>query len=192
MRIIPRHTPARIARALSLSLAVTSSLGGVALPAVAASESSRVPVDPAFSRPDPRRMPSRAALRSFLAAKASTSHANTFCFVQRRLDRPDTSEPGTSVLSMIWYEGESVHRINRVRPGQSYVPDRMDPDTEGRMLAYATGVVNLKTDVVPTDTDVGTSTSLVSRSWVDRILMQCRRAGTTVRIPAFKPPMPKQ
>ncbi|CAM3442810.1 hypothetical protein [Paracidovorax anthurii] len=182
--------------ALALPLATTFPAKATAPAAApAASAPARTPypaIDPAFSRPDPGRVPGRAVLRAFLVTKKSIGHANTFCFVQRVLDRPDTTEPGTSVLSMIWYEGESIHRINRVRPGQRYAPGTMDPETEGRMLAHATGTVDLQTDVVPTDADIGTSTFLVSRPWVDHLFAQCKRVGTKVRIPAFKPPTPSQ
>ncbi|GKT22930.1 hypothetical protein [Acidovorax sp. SUPP3334] len=192
MPTIARIIPASLALAFALAAALPATAAVPPAPAVSAPQRTPYPViDPAFSRPDGRRMPSRATLRAFLTELKSTRQVNTFCFVQRKLERPDTAEPGTSVLSMIWYEGESIHRINRLRVGQSYAPGTMDPETEGRMLAHATGTVDIKTDVVPTDADVGTSTFLVSRPWVDHMLAQCRRVGTQVRIPAFKPPVPR-
>ncbi|GKT22931.1 hypothetical protein [Acidovorax sp. SUPP3334] len=149
-------------------------------------------IDPGFSRPDARRMPSRATLRAFLTELKSTRQANTFCFVQRRLDRPETAEPGLSVLSMIWHEGKAIYLVNLVGPGERYERDNaLDPATEAQSLASRPGTVDLDTSVVPTDEDVGTSTFLVSRPWVDHMLAQCRRVGTQVRIPAFKPPAPR-
>ncbi|WCM93876.1 hypothetical protein M5C99_03865 [Acidovorax sp. NCPPB 2350] len=181
--------------ALALPLAITFPAKAAAPAAApAASAPARTPypaIDPAFSRPDPGRVPSRAMLRTFLAEMATNGQANTFCFVQRRLDRPDTAEPGLSALSMIWYEGESIYLVNLVRPGQRY-RSTVDPATLGHALAYSSGVVDLKTGVVPTDEDVGSSTFLVSRPWVDHMFAQCRRVGTQVRIPAFKPPAPSQ
>lgn len=90
---------------------------------------------------------------------------------------------------MIWHEGKAIYLVNLVRSGERYERDNaMDPLNEGRSLASSTDAVDLTTDVVPTDEDVGTSTFLVSRSWVDHEFSQCRRVGTQVRIAAFKPP----
>ncbi|WCM88657.1 hypothetical protein [Acidovorax sp. NCPPB 3576] len=193
MPTIERIIPASLALAFALAAALPATAAAPPVQTVSAPQRAPYPaIDPAFSRPDARRMPSRATLRAFLTEMKSYRQANTFCFVQRKLDRPDTAEPGTSVLSMIWYEGESIHRINRLRVGQSYVLGTMDPETEGRMLAHATGTVDIKTDVVPTDADIGTSTFLVSRPWVDHMFAQCKRVGAQVRIPVFKPPAPSQ
>ncbi|MEA9822369.1 hypothetical protein VDF98_03650 [Xanthomonas campestris pv. raphani] len=177
---------------LALALAAASPAIAALSPAQAASAPQTVPypaTDPSFSRPDAQRMPSRATLRAFLTETKRYARANTFCFVQRRLDRPETADPGMSVLSMIWHEGKAIYLVNLVRSGERYERDSaMDPLTEGRLLASSTDAVDLTTDVVPTDEDVGTSTFLVSRSWVDRELSQCRRVGVQVRIAAFKPP----
>ncbi|WCM93015.1 hypothetical protein M5C99_22225 [Acidovorax sp. NCPPB 2350] len=194
MPAIPRL--ARASLALALALAATLPAAAAAPAAQAASASARVPypaIDPSFSRPDPRRVPGGVTLRTYLATRETTRHANTFCFVHQSFGPSASDEKGESLLWMIWHEGATLQRINVVRNGQRYRPDpALDPVTEGQALAYAAGRINLKTGVVPTDEDVGTSTFLVSRPWVDHMFAQCQRVGTKVRIPAFKPPAPSQ
>ncbi|MDA8448528.1 hypothetical protein M5C97_04755 [Acidovorax sp. NCPPB 3859] len=175
-----RHTITRVSRTLRGALALAGALA--AIPGLAAPQSG----DPAFTRPDPVRLPDRPMLRAFLEELGQTRRANTFCFVQQRLSPPETAEDGTSVLSMLWHEGARVYLVNLVRPGQRYQPVE-DSVGEGRALASSSGSVDLKTDVVPTDADVGSSTTLVSRAWVERLKAQCRRVGTTIRVPAFTP-----
>ncbi|CAM3411319.1 hypothetical protein [Paracidovorax anthurii] len=150
-------------------------------------ESSARAADPAFSRPEAARLPDPPMLRAFLAELGQARRANTFCFVQQRLSPPETAEDGTSVLSMVWNEGQRIYLVNLVRPGQRYQPVE-DPVAEGQALASSGSSVDLRKDVVPTDADVGSSTTLVSRAWVDRLRAQCRRVGTVVRVPAFRPP----
>lgn len=150
-------------------------------------------VDPSFSKPDAHRMPGRATLRALLSERAQTKQANTFCFVQQSFKPRRPDEKGESVVWMIWHEGMTIQDVNTVPQGQSYRPDAaLDDATRGRSMASATGIVNLKTDVVPKDDDIRGSTFLVSRAWVDHKLAQCRRVGTQVRIPAFKPATPAQ
>ncbi len=175
-----RHTITRVSRTLRGALALAGTLA--AIPGLAAPQSG----DPAFTRPDPVRLPDRPMLRAFLEELGQTRRANTFCFVQQRLSPPETAEDGTSVLSMLWHEGERIYLVNIVRPGQRYRPVE-DSVGEGRALASSGGSVDLKTDVVPTDADVGSSTTLVSRAWVEHLKAQCRRVGTTIRVPAFTP-----
>ncbi len=52
------------------------------------------------------------------------------------------------------------------------------PSTEPNSLANETHVLDLKTDVVPREQDVGGSTYLVTRAWVENVERQCRRFGT--------------
>ncbi|MDA8455123.1 hypothetical protein M4R22_10140 [Acidovorax sp. GBBC 3334] len=191
MLTVPRRARATLALALALAAAFTAAAAATAEPAAqAASAPVRTPypaIDPAFSRPDTRRVPGRETLRSYLATRESSLQLNNFCFVQQSLDPGPGDEQGESLLWMIWREGATIQRINVVRHGQSYRPDpALDPVTEGQALAYATGRINLKTGVVPTDEDVGTSTFLVGRPWVNHMFAQCKRVGTSVRMPAFR------
>ncbi|WCM92431.1 hypothetical protein M5C99_19050 [Acidovorax sp. NCPPB 2350] len=190
-----RYAVPRLAgAALVLAGALAVPCAAVAQPAAHAAhaashpqESSARAADPAFSRPDPARLPDPPMLRAFLAELGQARRANTFCFVQQRLSPPETAEDGTSVLSMVWNEGQRIYLVNLVRPGQRYQPVE-DPVAEGQALASSGSSVDLRKDVVPTDADVGSSTTLVSRAWVDRLRTQCRRVGTVVRVPAFRPP----
>ncbi|WP_156371485.1 MULTISPECIES: hypothetical protein [unclassified Acidovorax] len=187
----------RMSASLALAFALTAPAAVTAAESAATAAPASQPnpypaIDPAFSKPDDRRMPSRTTLRSFLSEMKSHRQSNTFCFVQRRLDAPDTAEPGLSVLSMIWNEGKSIHLVNLLGPGERFErDDALDEVAEGRSMAHGTGTVDLTTSVVPTDEDVGGSTFLVSRPWVDHMFTQCRRVGTRVRIPAFRPTVPR-
>ncbi|WCM88656.1 hypothetical protein [Acidovorax sp. NCPPB 3576] len=192
MPTIARRIPASLALAFALTAALPTT--AAVPPAQGVSAPQRVPypaIDPAFSRPDGRRMPSRATLRAFLVELEQTKQVNAFCFVQQSVkQRPD--EKGESVVWMIWHEWATIQDVNTVRHGQRYEPDpALDDATRGRSMASASGIVNIKTDVVPTEEDIRGSTSLVSRPWADRLLMQCKRVGTQVRIAAFKPPVPR-
>ncbi|CAM3673048.1 hypothetical protein [Paracidovorax anthurii] len=194
MPAIPRLARASLTLALALAAALPAAAAAPA--AQAASAPARTPypaIDPAFSRPDPRRMLSRATLRAFLAELEQTRQANAFCFVQQSFEPRPPDEKGESVVWMVWHEGATIQDVNTVRHGQRYEPDpALDDATRGRSMASSSGIVNLKTDVVPTDDDIRGSTFLVSRPWVDRLLTQCQRVGTQVRVPAFKPPAPSQ
>ncbi|AVS73281.1 hypothetical protein [Paracidovorax cattleyae] len=175
-----RHAITHVSRTLRAVLVLVGLLA--AIPCLAAPLAG----DPAFTRPDPVRLPDRSMLRAFLDEIGQTRRANTFCFVQQRLSPPETAEDGTSVLSMLWHEGARVYLVNLVRPGQRYQPVE-DSVGEGRSLASSSGSVDLKTGVAPTEADVGSSTTLVSRAWVERLKARCRQVGTTIRVPAFTP-----
>ncbi|MEA9578714.1 hypothetical protein VC218_07230 [Xanthomonas nasturtii] len=150
-------------------------------------------IDPAFSRPDAKRILNRAMLRAFLTKLEQTTHVNTFCFVQESFKPRLSNEKGDSTVWMIWHEGATIQSVNTVQDGQRYEPDPdLDDLTTGQSMAYSSGIIDLKTGVVPTDDDIHGSTFLVSRPWVDRLLTQCKRTGTQVRIKAFKPPAAPQ
>ncbi|MDA8523506.1 hypothetical protein [Acidovorax sp. NCPPB 4044] len=176
-------------RVLALWLAVVfAPAAETAMQAPSAAAGARA--DPAFSRPDPRRMPSGAALRAFLTELERTRQSNTFCFVQQSFEPRTPNARGESMVWMVWREGARIQDLNTVRQGERYVPDAaLDDPTRGRAMASSSGIVNLRTDVVPTDADLRGSTSLVSRPWVDRLLTQCRRVGARIRIPPFDPPL---
>ncbi|CAN7550547.1 hypothetical protein [Acidovorax sp. LjRoot117] len=183
----------RISASLALAFALTAAATATAAePATAAAPPSQPnpypAIDPEFSRPDPRRMPSRTTLRSYLAEEEANGYLNTFCFVQQAFKAEGAGDSDETLLWMIWHEGAYLQQINSVKDGQRYRSDpALDPVTAGHALAYASGGINLKTGVVPTDEDIGTSTFLVSRPWVNHKLAQCQRVGVQVRIPAFKP-----
>ncbi len=139
-------------------------------------------IHPARSRP-PARPPHAAGFSRGAGADAPREH---LLLRAAAPVPPETAEDGTSVLSMLWHEGERIYLVNLVRPGQRYQPVE-DSAGEGRALASSSGSVDLKTDVVPTEADVGSSTTLVSRAWVERLKAQCRRVGTTIRVSAFTP-----
>lgn len=181
--------PASLALAFALTAACPAAAVEPTATAALASQPNPYPaIDPAFSRPDAGRVPSRTTLRSYLAEEEANGHLNTFCFVQQAFKAQVPGDSDETLLWMIWHEGAYLQLINSVKDGQRYRPDpALDPVTAGHALAYASGSINLKTGVVPTDEDVGTSTFLVSRPWVDHMHAQCRRVGIRVRIPAFKP-----
>jgi len=182
--------PASLALAFALTAACPATAAEPAATAATASQPNPYPaIDPAFSRPDAGRVPSRTTLRAFLAATEQTKQLNTFCFVQQSFKPRPPDEKGKSMVWMIWHEGMTIQDINTVPQGQRYRPDpALDDATRGRSMASASGTVDLTTDVVPTDDDIRGSTFLVSRHWVDHKLAQCRRVGVQVGIPAFKPP----
>lgn len=186
--------PASLALAFALTAAVPATAAEPAAPAAAASQPSPYPaVDRAFSKPDARRVPSRTTLRAFLTEMQQTQQVNTFCFVQQSFKSRAPGQKGESVVWMIWHEGMTIQDVNTIQQGQRYQPDpALDDATRGRSMASSSGIVNLKTDIVPTDDDIRGSTFLVSRPWVDHKLAQCRRVGVQVRISAFKPPTPAQ
>ncbi|WP_245711221.1 MULTISPECIES: hypothetical protein [Pseudomonadota] len=194
MPTVARFILTRVSLACALSAAFLATAAESPATGTSGPQSTAYPaIDPAFSRPEARRMPSRTTLRAFLTELKSQGQTNRFCFVQQGPDRPKTEEPGLSVLSMIWYEGQAIYLVNLVRVGERYDPDTaLDPVTRGKSLASSTGTVDLTSHVVPTDEDVGTSTFLVSRPWVDHMFAQCRRVGTKVRIRPFQPRSPVQ
>ena len=48
--------------------------------------------------------------------------------------------------------------------------------------------IDLDTDVVPTPEDIGGSTYLVDRAWVDRVITACRAGHRLVIVPSVEPP----
>ncbi|SFD90134.1 hypothetical protein [Paracidovorax konjaci] len=166
MGVISRTGCACLVAVSALAIGFAAAAGTAVAPAdQAVSVAARTPypaIDPAFSRPDPWRVPSQGTLRTYLVELESFQQANTFCFVQQRTDSQLPDDKGASVLWMIWHEGASIQKVNVVPRGGRY-RSTLDPVTRGHALAYATGRIHLETDVVPNDEDVGSSTFLVGR-----------------------------
>ncbi|GKS76195.1 hypothetical protein AVME950_14885 [Acidovorax sp. SUPP950] len=151
-----------------------------------------VAADPAFSTPATEHIASPAMLRAFLTELRQTRRPQSFCFVQQAFPPSKADPEGFALVWMVWTTGSHIYRLRvppPVPPGAPNPAQDDDPAERGAALANGKSV-NLRTDVVPTDEAVGSSTFLVSRPWVERIQGQCRRIGTAVRVPAFRPPPP--
>ncbi|MEN3745774.1 hypothetical protein TPR58_01245 [Sphingomonas sp. HF-S3] len=53
-----------------------------------------------------------------------------------------------------------------------------DPDYRIDSIVDSNRQLDLNKDVVPTDADIGSSTYLISRTWLDRKLRDCAAKGT--------------
>jgi hypothetical protein len=73
-----------------------------------------------------------------------------------------------AIATVIWLDGQRI----------------IDWGGNDSTLAESNSVVNLKTDVVPTERDLHGSTYLVTRKWVSEQLVLCKRNGETVRVGA--------
>ncbi|GKT24496.1 hypothetical protein [Acidovorax sp. SUPP3334] len=155
-----------------------------------------VAADPAFSTPAKEHIASPAMLRAFLTELKQTRRPQSFCFVQQAFPPSKADPEGFALVWMVWTTGSHIYRLRVPPPVPPGAPNptpnpAQDDDPAERGAALANGKsVNLRTDVVATDEAVGSSTFLVSRAWVQRIQDQCRRIGTAVRVPAFRPPPP--
>ncbi len=144
---------------------------------VAAQRALPVPADSAFSKPASGHIASADTLKAFLGKLRQNRRENRFCFVQERLDAAQPAERDT--IWMVWTTGARIYTLTNDPGGP-----REDPASEAAGLVNS-NPVNLKTDVVATQDEVGTSTFLVTRAWADRIVDQCQRVGITVRMPPF-------
>lgn len=171
--------PARFLAGRALLASAVLLLSGAASAAqVPTQGATKVAQDIAFSTPAHDHIASAETLKAFLAKLRQNRHENRFCFVQERF-APEAAQPAESdTIWMVWITGARIYTFTN-RPGGP----REDPASEAAGLVNS-NPVNLKTDVVATQDEVGTSTFLVTRAWADRIVDQCQRVGVTVRIPS--------
>jgi hypothetical protein len=111
--------------------------------------------DPRFGDPAP-------SLRAFLAGRLPRRHPpQHVCVVGYR-------SPDATLAWVHWREG---HRLILWEPGEPWADDA---------LLMSRRQLDLRTDVVATDDEIGGSTYLVTRAWVRAILADCARAGRRV------------
>ena len=156
------------------------SLGATAQVQVSAPRPSPATVAPAFSKPEADHIASTDTLKAFLGKQHKNQRANRFCFVQERMPADAVQPQEQDTIWMVWTTGARIYTYTNLPGGP-----RDDPASEGAGLVHS-NPVNLKTDVVATQDQVGGSTFLVHRAWVDRIIHQCQRAGISVRVAPFK------
>ncbi len=97
------------------------------------------------------------------------ARVNHFCMVAQELHSRGEARPSVSAI-VFWQEADDI---------QGYGPGYLDEPVGGLNTLGALHV-DLATGVVPTPDDVGGSTYLVDRAWVDRLLRQCWRHGRTM------------
>lgn len=101
---------------------------------------------------------------------------------RRRVNRvfvatADSGDGATKGLYGYWPEGHSILVLDHFNP----VFDGGKELTDYDWLEYKTRI-HLRTDVVPTERDVGWSSYLVARPWVRRIIDVCLRSGRKITI----------
>jgi hypothetical protein len=109
-----------------------------------------------------------AALAGFLRYHGKRK-SNTF-HVARLAQDPKQSD-SDETLYAYWPEGRAILILSHFAPGT---------ERDDYAWAAAKAVIDLRTDVVPTDDDVGGSTYLVSKPWVDHIVAGCLRGRKIV------------
>jgi hypothetical protein len=120
-----------------------------------------------------------------------TKHKDFVCFMrllQRIIDRAGKTGTQHLYVSPVGHDDERKSEFVRI-----YWPDdksiliitfpiisctRNEVNAYFELSWYDTkGRINLETDVVPTRKDVGSSTYLVDKPWVDKIIQDCRKNG---------------
>ena len=89
----------------------------------------------------------------------------------------DSGDGATKGLYGYWPEGHSILLLDHFDP----VLDSGKELTDYDWLEYKTRI-DLRTDVVATERDVGWSSYLVDRPWVRRIINVCLRSGRKITI----------
>jgi hypothetical protein len=120
------------------------------------------------TRSDPLFADATVPLRAFLRQPYNRRHRGPqhFCIV-------GYAGSGTSRSAIIlWREGRRLIHWSGAN----------DPAWREDSIAFSTRQIDLTRDVVPRMEDIGGSTYLVTRAWVDRVQRDCRAAGARYSI----------
>jgi hypothetical protein len=109
-----------------------------------------------------------AALEGFLRYYGKRG-TNTL-YVARLEANPEEKERAETLYAY-WREGRSILILSHFAPGAR---------RDDYAWVAAKAVIDLRTDVVPTDHDIGGSNYLVSKPWVDRIVNGCLKGRKIV------------
>jgi hypothetical protein len=112
--------------------------------------------------------PVRRALRSLVADQSDPNMRQTFCVIGYFGDLNAQQRP----TKLAWVYWRQKKRLILWAPAAQV----FDPQVT---LLRSHRSLDLVTDVVPTDADVGGSTYLVSKPWVDALITDCAVRGTT-------------
>ncbi len=116
-------------------------------------------------------VPTKSALQAYLKDRSARSGRHLVCVIGYVIKRP-TDPVAFKVAWVYWPRGNRLVSWEPAAEGfdssETLIRSRRDLD--------------LATDVVETDADIGSSTYLVSRPWVDMVLNDCKRRGNSYRL----------
>jgi hypothetical protein len=137
-------------------------LAGAAVPSPA--ETFVVDQEPGFK-------PVQPALESYLGGQVGHAGMQHFCVVGYRAQRSQAAE-AFQFAWVYWHEGQRL---------VYWEPAGADVDSKETLLLSRRDL-NLRKDVVATDRELGGSTYRIDRTWLNRLLADCRRHGQSFRI----------
>jgi hypothetical protein len=115
--------------------------------------------------------PVRPALKALAATQPGKARAQHFCVIGYLANRI-TNEASTSIAWVHWKEQNSLIYW------ESAVQGTQPKDT----LIHSRRQLDLAQDVVATQTEVVSSSYLVSRDWVNSVLEDCKKRGVTYSV----------
>jgi hypothetical protein len=111
--------------------------------------------------------PVKSALQALVLTQKSTQSVQHFCVIGYHLNSP-AQEQSSKIAWVYWKEQNSLTYWEPA--AQGFKPE----DT----LINSRRQLDLSKDVVATQAEVGSSSYLVSREWVDSTLKDCKKRGT--------------
>jgi hypothetical protein len=114
----------------------------------------------------PSYKPVKPALKALAATQKSKTNLQHFCVIGYQLE-PTADNPGSKIAWVYWQEQNSLIYWEPAAQGFE------SKDT----LINSRRQLDLAQDVVATQVEVGSSSYLVSRDWVDALLQDCQKRG---------------
>ncbi len=115
--------------------------------------------------------PVKPALKALASTQKSKTALHHFCVIGYQLQR-SADEPLSKIAWVYWKEQNSLLYWEPAAQGAQ------SKDT----LIHSRRQLDLTQDVVATQAEVGSSSYLVSREWVDSILKDCKKRGLTYSV----------
>jgi hypothetical protein len=154
-RLSQATAPGQRGRIVTLFAAPLLMAQGVAGPTMATFDPRTAP---GFGDPAP-------ALRTYLArAGAARGRPQHFCMI-------GYGDAASGHVEVHWIEGRRLIRW-----------EGSDPDYPADLIGWGRRDYHIDRDPVRTDTEVGSSTYLVTRAWIDGILADCARRGVRLTV----------
>jgi hypothetical protein len=112
--------------------------------------------------------PVKPALKALASTQKSKTKLQHFCVIGYLLERP-ADAPSSKIAWVYWKEQNSLIYWESAAPGSQ------SADT----LINSRRQLDLAQDVVATQAEVGSSSYLVTRGWVDSVLKDCQKRGVS-------------
>lgn len=120
---------------------------------------------------EPGFKPVQTALEAYLDGQMQREGVQHFCVLGYQVQRPQDAE-AFKIAWVYWHEGQRL---------VYWEPAAADVDSKETLIRSRRDL-NLRTDVVATERELGSSTYRIAQPWLNRLLADCRRRGQSFEI----------